>query len=79
MPTRLQTNSPVACTLSTLSLRPSLANPTIGGKVAKALKKLYGAKFASPSASRLEIQPIGRGATIALNGSCGRPWPLRGS
>lgn len=28
---------------------------------------------ARPSLSRVESQPIGRGATIALNGSCGNP------
>ena len=26
----------------------------------------------------VEIQPIGRGATIAFHGSCGRPWPFSG-
>jgi hypothetical protein len=32
-----------------------------------------------PLLSRDEIQPIGRGATMALNGSCFRPWPFFGS
>ena len=45
----------------------------------KALKKLYGARLMWPLASRDEIQPIGRGAMMALNGSCLRPWPLAGS
>jgi hypothetical protein len=33
------------------------------------LKKLYGARLGVPSAFTVEIQPIGRGPTIALNGS----------
>ncbi|WP_425476864.1 hypothetical protein [Xanthomonas phaseoli] len=38
-----------------------------------ALKKLYGARLAMPSALREPIQPMGRGPTMALNGSCGSP------
>jgi len=71
--TRLQTNSPVALIFDTVSFHPAELNMTIGGWSHTALKKLYGARFTRPSASRVEIQPIGRGATIALNGSCGRP------
>ena len=37
-----------------------------------ALKKLYGARFTAPSGPVVEIHPTGRGAMIALNGSCGR-------
>ena len=33
-----------------------------------ALKKLKGARFATPAALTVEIQPIGRGTTQALNG-----------
>src|SRR3954451_21000432 len=76
---RFATNSPVASMLRWLSLRDVLEKPTIGGLSQKALKKLYGARFTTPAGSTVEIQPIGRGATIALNGSCGRPWPLQGS
>ena len=36
-------------------------------------KKLYGARLILPLASREEIQPIGRGATMALKGSCFNP------
>jgi len=35
--------------------------------------------FSAPAALRVEIQPTGRGDTIALDGSCGRPWPFDGS
>jgi hypothetical protein len=62
-----------------LSLAPSDENQTRKGFVEKALKKEYGARFTSPLRAIVEIQPIGRGATIALNGSCGRPCPLAGS
>ena len=51
---------------------PALENITMGGLSATALKKLYGARLGVPSASSVEIQPIGRGAMTALNGSCGR-------
>ena len=50
-----------------------------GGASQKALKKLSGAWSARPQASTVETQPMGRGATMALNGSCGRPCPCRGS
>ncbi|MNM72153.1 hypothetical protein D3C81_838390 [compost metagenome] len=43
-----------------------------------AAQKLYGARLGVPAAVRLEIQPMMRGATIALNGSWGRPWPASG-
>ena len=56
-----------------VSFHPDELNMTIGGWSHTALEKLYGARLTRPSASRVEIQPIGRGATIALNGSCGRP------
>src|SRR3954470_23237196 len=76
---RLTTNSPVASTLRWLYFLPPLEKPTIGGASQKALKKLYGARLTCPSGSTLEIQPIGRGATMALNGSWGSPCPCRGS
>src|SRR5271166_6480154 len=38
---------------------------------AKTIEKTVGARLTRPSSARVEIQPIGRGATIALNGSCG--------
>ena len=50
-----------------------------GGASQKALKKLYGARLGRPAASTVEIQPMGRGATMALNGACGRPCRWRGS
>jgi hypothetical protein len=53
----------------TESLGPSLAKPTIGGREEKALKKEYGARLTEPSAPIELIQPIGLGATMALNGS----------
>jgi hypothetical protein len=69
----LQTNSFVSSTKSSESLRPSLANITSGGRLCTPLKYEYGARLIAPVALRVVIQPIGRGATIALNGSCGRP------
>src|SRR5450432_176507 len=77
---RLQTNSRVSSTNVTESFLPSEENITIGGSLETALKNEYGARLISPLALMEEIQPMGRGATIALNGSCGRPWlPLAGS
>ena len=32
----------------------------------------------SPVLARVEIQPIGRGETMAENGLCGNPWPSAG-
>jgi len=62
------------------SFRPSEENITIGGSLDTPLKNEYGARLISPLALIEEIQPIGRGATMALKGSCGRPWfLLRGS
>ncbi len=49
------------------------------GRVETALKKEYGARLISPAPLSVEIQPIGRGATIAFDGSCGSPWPFDGS
>jgi hypothetical protein len=45
----------------------------------KALKKLYGAKLVMPSALQVDTQPMGRGPTMALKGSCGKRWPSLGS
>src|SRR4029077_6379716 len=65
---RLQTNSLVSSANATESLRPSLANITVGGWSVSPLKNEYGARLTSPLALIELIQPIGRGATIALNG-----------
>jgi hypothetical protein len=52
----------------------------MGGREETPLKYEYGARLIDPFALIDVIQPIGRGATIALKGSCGRPWfRLRGS
>src|SRR2546421_11488006 len=76
---RFQTNSPVCWMFSTLSFHEVEENPMIGGGELKPLKKLYGARVMLPLVSRDEIQPIGRGAMMALKGSCLRPWPVAGS
>src|SRR6218665_769206 len=62
-----------------VSFQPTLAKATIGVLYLKTLKKLYGARLARPSASRVAIQPIGRGPRIEAIGSCFRPWPWAGS
>jgi hypothetical protein len=49
-----------------VSLRPSLANITMGGALDTLLKNEYGARLISPFALIEVIQPIGRGPTIAL-------------
>ena len=49
-------------------------NNTIGGASQTALKKLYGARFSTPALLIALIQPIGRGATSALNGLWAMPW-----
>src|SRR6476620_12393365 len=71
---RLQTNSLVSSTKATESFGPSLENITIGGLSVMPLKNEYGARLISPFVLMEVIQPIGRGATIALNGLYGRPW-----
>src|SRR5690606_41570164 len=73
MVARFHTNSPVCRALRSVSFDPLLEKPMIGGLYAKALKKLYGARLKCPAPSWVEIQPIGRGPTMALNGSWGRP------
>ena len=70
---RLQTNSRVSSMKVRVSFFPSEANITIGGSLDTPLKNEYGARLIFPLALIEEIQPIGRGATIALNGSHGRP------
>jgi hypothetical protein len=57
----------------TLSFTPEDENITIGGVSQTALKNEYGARLTLPDAERVPIQPIGRGATIALNGLWGSP------
>lgn len=47
--------------------------------VVEGVEEAVGRQFRRPSRSCEEIQPIGRGPTMALNGSWGRPWPLAGS
>src|SRR5690606_15963483 len=69
---RLATNSPVSTALRALSLGWSEQNMTLIGLLEIMLKKEYGARFGIPSRLTVDIQPIGRGATIALLGSCGR-------
>src|SRR5208283_4390676 len=75
---RLTTNSPVSRAFFTESFSPpSTCRPlaqyiTIGGCSWIALKKLNGARFRMPAASTVEIQPIGRGTTQALNGLPGK-------
>ena len=82
---RLTTNSPVASTLVSVSLRrpwlirPLAANITAGGESETPLKKLKGARLAMPSALTVEIQPMGRGTIRLLKGLWGRPWPSLGS
>jgi hypothetical protein len=66
-------NSPVASTLRSVSLRPVEENITIGGESLTALKKLYGARFTTPDGLTELIQPMGRGAAMALNGSWRSP------
>jgi len=74
-----QTNSPVSSALRTESLRwPEVSwlaeNMTMGGLKVTFWNWLYGARLWRPSRSTVEIQPMGRGTTQDLNGSCGRPW-----
>src|SRR5271170_7693520 len=73
---RLQTNSLVSSTKVSESFLPSEANITMGGSLETPLKNEYGARLISPRALIDEIQPIGRGATMALKGSCASPWFL---
>jgi hypothetical protein len=63
-------NSPVSSMKATASFLFSEENITMFGRDEIALKKLYGERLTSPLALIALIQPIGRGATIALNGSC---------
>src|SRR4029077_10080777 len=70
---RLQTNSRVSSMNVSESFLPSEENMMIGGTLETPLKNEYGARLTSPLTLIDEIQPIGRGATIALNGSCDRP------
>src|SRR6516225_1885656 len=64
----LQTNSLVSSMKTSESFLPSELNITIGGSLDTLLKKEYGARLISPLALIEVIHPIGRGATIALNG-----------
>ena len=68
---RFHTNSPAPPANVDECFAPLLENATIGGFSPIALKNEYGARFSSPSGPRVDTQPIGRGATIALKGSCG--------
>src|SRR5262245_45590522 len=74
---RLATNSPVSSALICECLRGWLENSTSGGCADTVLKKLYGARFTTPALLTVEIQPIGRGTTSAVQGLCGRLWSLR--
>src|SRR5262249_44652037 len=68
-----QVNSPVSSAFLSESLRPDELNMTKCGFSPTALKKLYGPRLQIPSLLTVAIQPIGRGPTMALNGSCLRP------
>ena len=68
---RLATNSPLSSAKAAESLKPSLEKPTIGGAPTKAVEETVRGEIDPAVSARVEIQPIGRGATIALNGSCG--------
>ena len=53
---------------------------TKGGWLAIMLKKLYGARLTTPAGLMVVIQPIGRGTTRLVVGSCARLCgSLRGS
>ena len=69
--TRFQTNSRSSPANVEESMAPWLEKPSMYGRSPTALKKLYGARLTRPAGSMVEIQPIGRGATSDLNGSCG--------
>src|SRR5215468_8500965 len=76
----LTTNSPAVSALCCECLRGLLANITNGGFAPTRLKKLYGARFTVPFGPIVESQPIGRGTTSDVTGSCARPCgSLRGS
>ena len=47
-------------------------------RVGDSVEEGIGARLLIPSASRVDIQPIRRGAMIALKGLWGRPWPSSG-
>src|SRR5882757_7249772 len=66
---RLWTHSPLVSALVCECLRPALENITNGGRLATALKKLYGARFTTPLRLMVEIHPIGRGTTSVVSGS----------
>ena len=75
---RFTTNWPVRRMLPPVSLkspgpRPPMPNAMTGGLPDIALKNENGARLTTPDAFTVEIQPIGRGATSALNGLCGSP------
>src|SRR6218665_3044990 len=70
--TRLVTNSPVARTFVMLSFSCRSAGAlqekiTTGGAVETRVKGENGARLTEPSGPMVLIQPIGRGATMALN------------
>jgi hypothetical protein len=69
--TRFHTNSRRSPAKVAESLAPVLEKASMCGPSATALKKLYGARLTRPAESIVDIQPIGRGTTSALNGSCG--------
>ena len=60
--------------------KTALENITNGGELEIMLKKLYGARFTTPSRLTVEIQPIGRGTTSAVYGLWASPCgSVRGS
>lgn len=77
----LQTNSPVAIAFAAVSFcvpsaRVFAAISTVGGSQVRFWNWLYGARLCRPCRSTVEIQPIGRGTTQDLNGSCFSPWAV---
>jgi hypothetical protein len=69
---RLWTSPPVSVTLFMKYLSVALDNPTIQGFSENMLKNDQGARFATAAPGTVDIQPVGRGATIALSGSWGK-------
>ena len=64
---KLTTNSRVASTLRSESLRPTEVNCTIGGSVHATVKNECGARLSTPSAEREETHAIGRGITTEFS------------
>ena len=61
------TNSPVASTLRSVSLRPTEVNCTMGGATQATVKNEWGARLSPPSPSTVDTQAIGRGRIVAVS------------